>query len=110
MRLMSLGGSTLGWKVAEGCGGSIGPRTGALSGELPSVKIGEEDDDEGVTGRGLSGEGVRVTVSSGEIFGFSERVRLSMSMSVVGKGTRVLTEKVEVPARNMGRGIDPWEG
>ena len=78
--------------------------------ELPSVKIGEEDDDEGVIGRGLSRERVRGTASSGGAFDFSEREGPSMMMSVVGKGsTRVLMEKVEEePTRNMGGGIDLW--
>ena len=107
MRLVSPEESILGWKVAEGGGESIGFRGEALSGELPSVKVGEEKEEEGVTGRGLSGEGVRGTASSGGTFGFSERKGPSMMMSVVGKGsTRVLMEKVEEePTRNMGGGI-----
>ena len=107
MRLVSPVESTLGWKVAEGGGESIWSRATALSGELPSVKVGEEEEEEGVIGRGLSGEGVRGTARSGGTFGFSVRKAPSMMMSVVGKeSTRVLTEKVEEePIRNMGGGI-----
>jgi hypothetical protein len=113
VRLVSPVESTLGWKVAEGGGESRGE---ALSGELPSVKVGEEKEEEGVIGRGLSGEGVRGTARSGWTFGFSVRNGPSMTMSVVGKeSTRVLTEKVEEePRRNMGGGIkttfgEVWE-
>ena len=110
VRLASLGGCTLGWKVAGGCGGSIGPQAEEASGELPPVKVGEENDDEGVVGKGLSGEGVRGTASSGGTFGFSERKCPSMTMFVVDKGIGLLTEKVEdEPTRNMGGGVDLWE-
>ena len=107
MRLVSPEESTLGWWVAEGGGESIGSRGEALSGECSSVKVGEEEVEEGVIGRGLSGEGVRGTDRSGGTFGFSERKGPSMTMSVVGNGsTSVLTEKVEdEPIRNMGGGI-----
>ncbi len=107
MRLVSPVERTLGGKVAEGGGESIGSRGEALSGEWPSVKVGEEKEEEGVIGRGLSGEGVRGTARSGGTLGFSVRKAPSMTMSVVEKeSTRVLIEKVEEgPIRNMGEGI-----
>jgi hypothetical protein len=77
--------STFGWEVAEGGGESIGSRGESQSGEFPSVNVdvGEEEEEEGVIGRGLSGEGVRGTARSGT-FGFSERKCPSMTMSAVG--------------------------
>ena len=111
MRLVSPEESTLGWKVAEGGGECLGCRAEALSGELPPVKVGEEEEEEGVIGRGLSGEGVRGTARSGGILGFSVRKAPSMTMSVVKESTRVLTEKAEEePTRIMGGGIESTFG
>ena len=111
MRLVSPEESTLGWKVAVGGGECLGCRAEALSGELPPVKVGEEEEEEGVIGRGLSGEGVRGTARSGGILGFSVRKAPSMTMSVVKESTRVLTEKAEEePTRIMGGGIESTFG
>src|ERR1700677_2312794 len=93
LRFVSLVGGVLRWKAEEGGGGSAGE---ALSGEFPSVKIGEEEVEEGVVGRGLSGEGVRDTARSGGTFDFSERKGPSITMSAVGKESMlVLIGKVE---------------
>lgn len=84
MRLVRPLESTLGCEVAEGGGESIGSRGESQSGELPpvNVDVGEEEVEEGVIGRGLSGEGVRGTARSGGTFGF--RKCPSMTMSAVG--------------------------
>ena len=80
-----------------------------LSGELPPVKDREEEEEEGVIGRGLSGEtgeGVRGIARSGGTFRFSVRKAPSMTASVGKESTRVLTEKAEEPTCIMGGGIE----
>ena len=92
--------------MGEGGVGSIGSWGGALLGGLPSVKIGEDEVEEGVIGKGLFGEGVRGTARSVGTFGFSERKCPSMTISAGKESTREFMEKAEKePIRSMGGGI-----
>ena len=77
-----------------------------LSRVLSSIEFGDEGD-KGVTGRGLSGEGVRGIERKGVDFGLSLRNAPSMMIFVVGcVSTRVSMEKdVEEDIRKMGVGM-----